>query len=108
MSSLIVHWDQTIQHAPQVKVAAIENFSARGMRRVYGRGDRFKNWTLSLDLWKTKDGRLLARFWSRSQEVDWESWEVIGLEQADYSYADERWVPWCLRKAYDNWVLANC
>lgn len=88
-------------------VEAIADFSARGMHRVYGRGDQFRNRTLNLDLWKTKDGRLLARFWSRSLEVDPESWEVMGFAGTDFPTGDERWVPQLLRQCYDSWVISN-
>ena len=105
MSSSTVHWDQSISPDASIKVEAIEHFTARGMRCEYGRADHIGKRTLNLDLWKTKDGRLLARFWSRSQEVDWEAWEVIG--QTDVGPPGERWVPQCLRQRYEQWATSN-
>jgi hypothetical protein len=105
MTSGPVHWEHSIQHDPQVKLDDIEHFSARDMHRVYGRADHIDKRTLNLDLWKTKDGRVLARFWSRSQEVDPESWEVIG--QPDVGPPGEQWVPLCLRQRYESWVTSN-
>lgn len=106
MASPAVHWEHNIQHDPQITVEGIDHFNARGMHRVYGRGDRFNHWTLNLDLWKNRDGRLLARFWSRSQEVDPESWEVIGQPDVGLP-GDEQWVPQCLRQRYESWVISN-
>jgi len=106
MTNSVVHWQQNTQHDSKITVERIEHFTARGMRRVYGRGDRFNRSTLNLDLWKAEDGRLLARFWSRSQEVDGESWEVIGRPDAGPP-GDERWVPKCLRQRYESWVTSN-
>lgn len=64
MPSSQLPWEQNIQHDARIKLAVIDDFNARGMKRVYGRGDQFKNWTLNLDLWKNREGRLFARFWS--------------------------------------------
>ena len=39
-----------------------------------------------------------------------ESWEIIGVPNAQQLSGppfDEAWVPDCLRKEYDNWILAN-
>lgn len=90
----------------------IGHFDARGMRRVYGRGDHFGSWTANMDVWRTRDRRVLARFWSRSHDVDTCSCEVFGLTVPDFDAehvpADgERWIPRCLRDAYDNWVISE-
>jgi hypothetical protein len=98
------------QHA---KVNYIDHFDARGMRRVYGRGDHFSGGrTLNIDVWLTKRGRLVARFWSRSSEVDGMSLEVTGfstdlLLPSKLAGLDERWVPKCLRDEYDTWVITE-
>lgn len=104
MANSVAAWDDDIQPDPQVSLEAIGSFNARGMRRLYGRGDHFGRRTLNLDLWKSGDGRVLARFWSRSDEVDDESWEVLG-GQADAQ--DEQQVPQRLRDQYDSWVRSN-
>lgn len=63
-----------------------------------------------MDVWRSANGRLLVRFWSRSAEVDWYSFEILGLEY-DQSLADftlgEHWVPEALRDEYDDWVLSE-
>jgi hypothetical protein len=65
-----------------------------------------------MDVWQTKDGRILARFWSRSDEVDWCSYEVFGLrvpalDKGHRPTDGERWIPKCLRDEYDNWVISE-
>jgi len=102
-----VHWDKAVQHIEVISVEMVGPFSARGMQNVYGRGDHFggRQPVLHLDLWKSKDGRLLVRFWSRGSEVDDESYEVRWKERTDYPPQDERWVPEVVRRAYDNWVI---
>ena len=107
MSGLIVHWEQRIQSDSKITVEAIDDFNARGMHRVYGRGDQFKKWRLNLDVWRNREGKLFARFWSRSNEVDRESWEVTCLAGTDFPFGNERWVPQCLRDRYDSWVTLN-
>jgi hypothetical protein len=95
------------------------------MRRVYGRGDHFGNVrgnTFNMDVWLSRSGRLLARFWARSEEVDWLSFEITGYTQADKARGwdaaakrdvgkchelDEDWVPECLRDEYDDWVISE-
>ena len=70
---------------------------------------------LNLDIWRAKDGRLLARFWSRNDEVDCCSYEIVGLFQSagQQTIADagakgrRRWVPKRLRDEYENWVLSE-
>lgn len=104
MRSSIVVWDQKAQKDKGITLEAVEGFSARGMTRLYGRGDHLGNRTLNLDLWRSRDGRVLARFWSRSNEVDGESWAVSG-GQADAQ--DEQQVPQCLRDQYEIWARSN-
>ncbi len=104
MGSAFVTWDQKSKQGAGVTCAPIEGFSARGMTRLYGRGDHFGNRTLNLDLWEAGDGRVLARFWSRSDEVDDESWAVTG-GQTDAK--GEHQVPQCLRDQYEVWARSN-
>jgi hypothetical protein len=64
-----------------------------------------------MDVWICKDGRLLARFWSRSDDVDCYSYEITGMPKAqDKSRADvigEHWIPELLRDEFDDWVLSE-
>jgi hypothetical protein len=104
MRNSIVMWEHQAQQDVEVTCEPIEGFNARGMTRLYGRGDHFGNRTFNLDLWRSGDGRVLARFWSRSNEVDDESWAVTG-GHADAQ--DEHQVPQCLRDRYDAWARSN-
>ena len=91
-------------------VDPIEHFDARGMRRVYGRGDHF-NRVFNMDIRKDRISRFLARFWSRNGDVDDESWEIIGVPNPKQisgpSSFDGEWIPNCLREKYDTWIIAN-
>ena len=74
-----------------------------------------------MDVWLTRSGRLLARFWAPRYEVDWQSYEIIGLSQknkkrwwdaaGEPDWAErglsEDWVPQCLRDEYDNWIISE-
>lgn len=63
-----------------------------------------------MDVWLARDGRLLARFWSRSAEVDWKSIEVIGIpvDAIPYRTPDsvfsDAWIPEILREEYEDWM----
>jgi hypothetical protein len=106
----VVIWEQPYRGSPTATVTAIEYFSARGTKRVYGRGDHYQRRTFNLDIWRDRAGRLRARFWSRSSEVEDQCWEIIGVpdtRQLDGPLFNDQWVPDCLRKQYDAWVLAN-
>ena len=106
-----VSWEYAYSGDSHAALSEIEYFSARGMRRVYGRGDHYKEGrTFNMDIWRDRDNRLLVRFWGRSDDVDDESWEIIGVPDAHRLSGppfDERWVPECLRRQYDMWVIVN-
>ena len=103
-----VYCEQDIQPEPQITVIEIEHFNARGKRRVYGRGEYFdRQPAFHLDMWKSQDGLLFARFWSRGGEVSWRSYEIAGHGEVDFPVQDERWVPQVLRELYGRWVTAN-
>jgi hypothetical protein len=104
MRSPIVTWEHQVQQDAGITCEPIEGFNARGMTRLYSRGDHLGNRTLNLDLWKARDGRVLARFWSRSNEVDGESWAVHGGRT---NAQNEQQVPQCLRDRYDAWARSN-
>lgn len=79
----IASWEfceKPIRRTPGIKVNYIEDFDARGMRLVFGRGDHYGGGrTFHMDVWRTRSGRLLARFWSRASEVDGMSLEIVGF-----------------------------
>jgi len=107
----MVAWDSDSPSMAAVNVEYIEQFDARGMRRVYGRGDKLgKKSSFNMDVWLARDGKLLARFWSRSDDVDGRSLEVLGIPGAaiphrspDSAFADA-WIPEILREEYANWL----
>lgn len=90
----------------------IDRFDAHGMRHVYGRGDHYgRGYVFNMDVWLRQDGHVLARFWSRSGMVDLVSIELIGFspkfsppKRGNRGTPDERWVPWCLRSEYSEWI----
>ena len=106
-------WDDApLRSSRKVELKHIGRFDARGMRHVYGRGDDYgRGHVVNMDVWLTKDGRLLARFWSRSVLFDFVSLEVIGfspkLPMPKSGDLDERWVPKRLREEYSVWIYAE-
>ena len=106
-------WDSRGRRGRAIRCDYIGPFDARGMRRMYGRGDHFgRGRTFNMDVWLTGTGRILVRFWARRDEVDWLSLEVFGLFQPlpqrnKKHEMSEDWVPQCLRDEYDNWILSE-
>lgn len=107
----MIAWDSEIPLTEGVTINHIDSFNARGMRRVYGRGDRFgKKSSFNMDVWLTGDGRLLARFWSRSDDVDGRSHEVLGISadsiphRSPNSAFTDAWIPEILRQEYADWI----
>ena len=93
------------------RVEEIEHFDARGMRRVYDRGDNFdRHHSFNMDIWKARDGRLLMRCWSRCEDIDWLSFEIKGVDMVKIPVRDkktgfeESWVPKAVRKAHALWI----
>ena len=111
MSSSTVIWKLPARANAMATLSEIEPFSARGMRRVYGRGDRYPGRAaFNLDIWRDRAGRLLAKFSSRSSEVDDESWAIHGVPDSPLRPGqplNERSVPDCLREKYVAWLVAN-
>jgi len=92
-------------------VEEINHFVARGMRRVFGRRDHFGRYrTFNMDIWRDRSGRLLMRCWSQSNDVDWRSFEIKGIElskipdfDSNHGYQDT-WLPKTVRVAYEEWI----
>jgi len=108
--TLLSHWESDAPDTDAL-VSEIEHFDARGMRRVYGRGDHFgRHCSFNMDIWKTRDGRLLMRCWSRCEDIDWRSFEIKEVDLAEISESPkctgfiESWVPGAVRQAYDQWI----
>ncbi len=106
--------------APQSEATVewIEHFDARGMRRVYGRGDWFgRHHSFNMEIWLAHDGHLLMRCWSRCGEIDGRSFCITGIDlsktakrrmhdphQDGWAGFDDAWVPAAVRHAYEQWV----
>ena len=108
--TLLTHWESDAPDTGAL-VTEIEHFNARGMRRVFGRGDHFgRHCSFNMDIWKTRDGRLLMRCWSRCEDIDWHSFEIKGVDMVEIPDRDKKmgfeksWVPKAVRKAYDQWI----
>ena len=84
------------------------------MRRVYGRGDHFPGRAaFNMDIWRDRHGKLYARFWSRSAEVEDMSLMIHGIpvrcvpEPLKGSSLVDDWVPKAVRDEYDEWVFGE-
>lgn len=108
----VVYWEGKGPTGPSIQIELTDQFDARGKHRVYGRGDRIGRLVLNMDVWQARNGRLFVRFWSRNDEVDSYSYEVVGLSDTNrpnnpVGEFGEHWIPECLRDEYDNWVLSE-
>jgi hypothetical protein len=108
----VAYWEGIARPSRRVTVKYIDHFSARGMHRVYGRGDNFSgNPRLCMDIWRSAAGRLLVRFWSHGTEVDPVSYEIIGIPTDQHPKLgppyDESWVPQVLRREYERWIISE-
>lgn len=109
MNSSLVAWESAYRGEDGV-AAEIPAFNARGLHRVYGRADHFPGRPkFNLDIWRDRNGRLLARFSSAGAEVDSETWQVSGAAASSLPTGaiGEECVPNCLRQLYKAWVTAN-
>lgn len=110
---MMAHWEQSVRKRPKVSLDYVEHFDARGMLRVYRRSDYLgRGRTFNMDVWLTRGGRLLVRFWAHRDDVDWISLEVKGhavaaAVRSEKREMGERWVPRALRDAYDDWILSE-
>jgi hypothetical protein len=66
-----------------------------------------------MDIWIDRGGRLLARFWSRSSDIDGRSLEIVGIpptaipdRRRDDAFLDS-WIPQGLRQEYEDWISAE-
>jgi hypothetical protein len=114
---MIIHWETKVPRAKGIRIESVNRFNSRGASHVYGRGDIFgRGRSVNMEVWLTRGGRLLARFWSSSKGVPRFSYEVIGLLYdkmdlpRDVSFdrpvteKHEHWVPHCLRVEYDTFT----
>ena len=94
-----------------VDVFEIDPFSAKGMRRVYVRGDHFGGGrTFQLYIWKNKHDQLFMRCWSHHSDYLPRSFSITGVNPQVKPKVDgkpdlrEEWVPQMVRDAYDDWA----
>ena len=111
-SSNFVWWDtKRPSRAGNLSLEDIGSFNARGMRRIFGRGDMFPGLPgYNMDIWVARNGRVLIRFWSRGSYVDPCSFELHGLvvpaaTLSGEKQLDEGVVPAIVRDRYDEWVI---
>jgi len=106
----IVQWDSKPPPVI-VEVSEIEHFDARGMKRVYGRGDSFgPHRSFHMDIWMDRCGRLLMRFWSRCADIQGHSFQIKGHDpdgipgKSHSAVLPELWVPLAARRTYGMWI----
>jgi hypothetical protein len=110
MKETLICWD-TDPPVIDALVEQINHFNARGMRRVYIRGDLFgRGYNFQMDIWLTRNGRLLMRCWSRCSDIDGCSFEIKGMATTAIPWGEketelqESAIPGAVREAYDEWV----
>lgn len=91
-----------------IRILTAPDFSARGMRLIYGRGDRFPRLSCGMDIFVRRDGRVFVRFYSPGLRKTYRSYELLGLKlptmpESGTSLADDC-VPEVLRDLYEEWV----
>jgi len=109
----LIPWNSE-ESTANAAVEEIDHFVARGMRRVFGRGDHFGRYrTFNMDIWRDRGGRLLMRCWPQSNEVDWQSFEIKGIELSKIPDLDpnrgyqDAWIPKTVRDTYEEWIQGN-
>lgn len=113
-------WDFEGPTDSSISLEPVDHFDARGMRPVYGRGDHgWHRAPFEMNIWVTRNQRLFVRFSSRSQIVDWSSYELIGLKPGTYPLDtpkscfdgvwrndfNDDWIPRCLKEEYNDWIV---
>ena len=51
-------------------------------------------------------GRMLVRFWSKYDDIDWRAFKIVGMLDTDITGNKMMgdWIPYCLRVEYDDWI----
>ena len=106
----IVFWESEASETTAI-VEECDPFVARGMRRVYGRGDHLGRYrTFYMDIWRDRRGRLFMRCWSRCSDIDWREFEIKGMDVDMIPEGDRErgfkdcWLPKAARDAYEEWI----
>jgi hypothetical protein len=110
----MITWDSDPPSKNRIQIEYTDFFDARGMRRVYGRGDHFgRKAAFNMDIWLDRKGALFARFWSRSKEVDNLSIAIYGIlpdaipTRSKRAAFSDAWLPKSLRDEYDKWITSE-
>jgi len=105
-----IHWETQPPRHKDIRIEETGYFIARGMKRVYGRGDHYgRHHKFNVDIWTTSGGRLLMRCWSRCSEIDARSFEIFGIDVSQipfpdkFGFCDDR-LPYEIREEYDTWI----
>ena len=86
--------------------ASADGFDARGKFQVCGRGDHFGKTDFDMTIWRGRDRRMLVRFWSKDDDIEWRAFKIVGMLDTDITGSRMMgdWIPYCLRVAYDGWT----
>jgi hypothetical protein len=105
-----MRWGAPSPRYKGIKIEMIDDFDARGMRRMYGRGDWYgRHHHFNMDIWATPSGRLLMRCWSQCSDIYGRSFEIFGIDieksiiRPNNRLCDD-WLPYIVREAYDTWI----
>jgi hypothetical protein len=96
----------------QIKLEYVSWFSARGLKRLYA-ADHWQfngRRKYSIDIWSTKDDRLLMRFYNRCVEADNYAYEIRGMKYSDIpedQIGTEEWIPACVFKEFEKWMISE-
>ena len=101
------YWDSEGPNAPEVYIEEIDHFDARGKVGVYGRGDHIGEKDFNMVIWRGRDRRMLVRFWSKYDDIDWRAFKIVGMPDTDITGNKMmgNWIPYCLRVQYDDWIF---
>jgi hypothetical protein len=109
-----------------IYLVQIPPFFCRGMRRIYGRSDKFALYihellrshfngreidcyiNCKLDVWQRKDGRIFIRFYATRKWLDRFFFELLGHPSPpnpkDSTGVPQKWVPEVVRDEYHEWI----
>jgi hypothetical protein len=107
-------WESVPLRGSRIRIQSVAAFNARGMKHLYGRSDKFgRKAAYNMDVWRDRDGKLFARFWSRNWDVDGLSIAIHGIapdlipEGTNEGALSDEWIPKQLRDDYYNWIISE-
>ena len=110
MKNSLSHW-MSVAPETEATVEEIGHFNARGMRRVFGCGVHCgRHYNFQMDIWITRDKRLMMRCWPPCKGIDWRSFEIKGIDVSKIPKPDKEkglqdsWVPEAARNEFDEWL----